>query len=184
MKCPQCETDLNRNNSYVVRTNDETGLRCGSCMYLIDYDAPLFDRNAQGFDPVVVHRGPNGEIRYPGRADAAVPEGYQKVELRTGSEVHAFEREVNAKECSRYERYQEGREAAFADIQGRNRSDLRASMRNMSEFGRDFARAAIEQNNQKTLGSFDPGFHLEAFHYDASNRAGECSERTDWKRRK
>src|SRR4051812_19311335 len=49
-------------------------------------------RSAQAFEPVVVHRDRHGNVRFPGSANAKVPEGFMKVELRTSREVHAFER--------------------------------------------------------------------------------------------
>src|SRR5258708_1278544 len=43
--------------------------------------------------PVVVHVGAGGKVRFPGRSDAKVPRGFNKVELKTLPEIENFERE-------------------------------------------------------------------------------------------
>jgi hypothetical protein len=107
-----------------------------------------------------------------------------RVELRTSAEVHAFEREMNRKESGRYQESQENRERARSVRENRDRAELRSRMASMSPLGRDFARQAIERNNQRSTNSYDPGFHLDAFNNDSSNRDAHRSERTGWKPRK
>src|SRR6185312_3503440 len=184
MTCGYCLAELTRADTYVVRTNETTEVKCGKCTYVLDTYAPLFESAAQQADPTVIARGPNGEIRFLPRTDAPIPEGFMRQELRTLAEKDAFEREVNANERARHESYMENRDRAASMVQERNRSELRARMQHMSQFGKDFARTAIDQNNNRVRGRFDAGFHIESSHYNASNRDGEVSERTNWKRRK
>jgi hypothetical protein len=141
-------------------------------------------RAAQSVDPTVIARGPNGEIRFLGRADAPIPEGFMRVELRNMAEKDAFEREVNRTEYARHQRMTEGRQMAFGEIQRRNRAELRTRMESMSTFGRDLARLAMDRTNNKPVGRFDAGFHIDSSHNNASNREGERSERTGWRTRK
>jgi hypothetical protein len=145
---------------------------------------PADGRFAAGFDPVVIHRDAAGNIRYPANIHAPVPEGYQKVELRTVSEVRRFEAEVNQREHVKADQHHSAREAAFAAAQSIRRSDLRGKMRNMSAFGQDFARHAMERTDSSRPQPRDVGFHLDVFSNDSSNRETHRDARTDWKGRK
>ena len=127
-------------------------------------------QNAQNFDPVVIFRGPKGKVRFPGRANAPTPKGYERVELRTSHEVYKFEREMNAKEISRYHAKQEREERCVEPFRAALRSQLRGHARNFSQYGKDFASLAMSENDNRPRQRYDPGFHLEAFHYDSSNR--------------
>lgn len=121
-------------------------------------------QNAQNFDPVVIFRGKNGKIRFPGRADSPTPKGFVREELRTSHAVHKFEREMNQRELSRYQNRQERTEKCYEPFHASMRSQLRAQMRHFSPYGRDFAETAMRENNNRRRGNFDPGFHIEAFH--------------------
>jgi hypothetical protein len=57
-------------------------------------------------------------------------------------------------------------------------------MRHMSQYGQDFARAAMAANDNRPRGRFDPGFHVEVMHYDSSNREAHRDARTEWRGRK
>lgn len=144
-------------------------------------------RDAQRFSPVVIHRDSAGNVRFPGAPDAAVPAGFEKVELRTVAEVRQFERGMDAKERARFESGQ-AREADFyAERQRRDRAELRVAMQRMTPYGRDFARVAMEENDRKDAGrktSYDPNFHVECFSMDSSNREAYRDERTNWRARK
>lgn len=130
-------------------------------------------RNAQNFDPVVIFRGPKGKVRFPGRSDAPTPQGYERVELRTSHEVHKFEREMNAKEMSKYQNRQEREERCYEPFHSAMRSQLRAHAQHFSQQGRDFAELAMRENNNRPRERFDPGFHIEAFHYNMGRRGGK-----------
>lgn len=130
-------------------------------------------QNAQNFDPVVIFRGPKGKIRFPGRSDAPTPKGYERVELRTSHQVHKFEREMNAKETSLYQAKQEREERCVEPFKSSLRSQLRGYAKHFSQYGRDFVETAIRENNSSRNGTYDPGFHIEAFHYNMGRRGGK-----------
>lgn len=165
---------------------------CGHELHIGDFPfcepggghSPARSVNAALFDPVVIHRDAAGNIRYPANIHAPVPEGYQKVELRTVGEVRRFEAEVNQREHASADQHHSAREAAFAAAQSNRRSDLRGKMRNMSAFGQDFARHAMERTDSSRPQPRDVGFHLDVFSNDSSNREVHRDERTDWKGRK
>ncbi len=143
--------------------------------------------NAQSFDPVVVHRDAEGNIRFPGHTHAPVPPGFQKVELRTVREVRALEREMNHRESARALDHITREEMAFSADRADRRSDLTASMRHMSPFGRDFARVAMQQMDERRRTSRrtgEAGFYVECLTQDSSNRGGQRDASTDWKYRK
>src|SRR5262245_28429608 len=67
-------------------------------------------RNAQSFEPVVVHVDKDGNVRFPGRADAKVPKGYEKRELTTVREVRKFEGQMNERERRKWSQHLENEE--------------------------------------------------------------------------
>jgi hypothetical protein len=46
-------------------------------------------------DKIVVFRGPDGKIRYPGRNDVQPPRGFARIEIRSHAALRQFEREHN-----------------------------------------------------------------------------------------
>jgi phage FluMu protein Com len=184
MICNFCSAELTRADTFVVRTNETVEVKCGKCAAVLDTWIPAREEKAQPTEPTVVHLNAAGEVRFPGRSDAPLPPGFEKVELRTIRERDRFERSINARENGKYAIYMENRERVYAEVERQNRSDLRARMTNMSNLGRDFARVAMERSNNKPRPRFDAGFMIEANHMNASNRGGECSERTGWRRKK
>lgn len=139
---------------------------------------------AAGFDPVVIHRDAQGNFRYPAHVNAPIPEGFQKVELRTTHEVRAFEAEVNQRERAKADMNLSQRESAFSLQQAARRRDLRSDMNHMSEQGRDFARLAMDRTNNRRAVPRDVGFHLDVFSNNSSNREVHRDAKTDWKGRK
>jgi len=136
---------------------------------------------AQPFDPVVVHRDADGNYRFPGSPDAAVPAGFERVELRTTAEVRRFEGDVNRRESERHDEAAARDQGFYGRLQTQNRSDLRAAMRHMTPLGRAVAEEAMRANDEKLRGRFDPGFHVEAFSQDSSNREPQRDETTGWR---
>ncbi len=171
MKCSECGTEL--------QVGDWPF--CGGDQ---NRHVPADGRFAQGFDPVVIHRDAAGNIRYPGAADAPVPAGFQKVELRTMHEVRRFEAEVNQREHAKADQQLSRREAIFSAQQSQRRRDLRTQMERFSPLGRDFAHHAIDKGNNRRAASRDVGFHLDVFSNDSSNREVHRDARTDWRGRK
>lgn len=188
MICPNCEVKLTGKNSLVIRSSgskgNSTSVKCFDCQHEEFVDVPSYVSSAQAGEATVVHRDANGNYRFPGRADAAVPAGYERIELRTVAERDRFEREVNVKERTRWEQLQHGKDMAFGGVRAQNRSDLRTRMQSMSNLGRDFANIAMRHNDNLPRERYEAGFHIESNHWDSRNRLGEKSEHTGWKRRK
>lgn len=139
---------------------------------------------AQSIEPVVVHQAKDGTYRLPGAADAHVPDGYQKVELRTIPEIQRFERAMNTQLRVEAEQVHERRHGITeAELKERHAA-LRQEMAHMTPFGRDFARLAIERANHGRVRNTDPGFYVEALHFNQSNQEVHRDERTDWRPRR
>src|SRR5512146_2376325 len=92
-KCSHCGNLF----EHMVPSDFELAPRCPECKGKSSLVFLPKRQNAQNFDPVVIFRGPKGKVRFPGRANAPTPKGYERVELRTSHEIHKFEREMNAK---------------------------------------------------------------------------------------
>ena len=134
-------------------------------------------------DPVIVHVAKDGQYRFPGAANARVPKGFQKRELRTIREIESFERDVNCKLHAEARQHQENEERYYSDVRSQLRSELRMRMQSMSQQGRDFARAVMSLNDQRRSKPTDPGFHLQVLHFDQTNREHHRDESTGWKRK-
>ncbi len=120
--------------------------------------------------PVVVHLGADGAVRFPANEHAPVPQGFNRVELKTLGEIETFERQVNQKLSSEAALHHEHEEQHFAALRAQLRGELRQRMQTMSPFGRDFAQFCIEENNRRARKKSDVGFHLEVLHFNQSNR--------------
>jgi hypothetical protein len=144
----------------------------------------LRPRRAQNIDPVVVHRAKDGTYRFPGSADAPIPAGYEKVELRTLAEVDAFSKKVNQHDRSIIDRHVERECQQIEALEAQQRPELRAAMQRMTPAQRALAEHAIRVNNSRRPKGFDSGFHLEIREMDASNRDAHRDVRTGWRGRK
>lgn len=155
---------------------------------LYDFELPRVRRgrskDAQPFDPVVVHRDAQGNYRFPGSPDAPVPTGFQRIELRTTEEVRRLERDVNRHESGRHEQAAAREEGFYAGLKSRQRAELRAAMARMSPTGRAFAEEAMRASDDRPRGRFDAEFHVEAFSQDSSNREPQRDASTGWRPRK
>lgn len=127
-------------------------------------------------DPVVVYRAGDGTFRFPGDAHGTQAArydqlGYDRIELRSAQDVRRFESQMNQRELSRAQRRVEIHHAQRAIRERQSRGELYQHMQHFSRVGRDVARAAIARNNAKAAPrAADPGFHVEVFSYDRSNR--------------
>lgn len=130
-----------------------------------------------GSDPVVIHRAPDGSVRFPGNVNAPVPEGFERVELKTTHEKRRFEREINQNEYRKWADAQERKEKFFSEVRKQNRSELFAKMKDLPPFARDLAMAAINERNRKPSAKYEAGFAIEALSMDASNRNSCDDER-------
>lgn len=131
--------------------------------------------------PIVIHLGADGAVRFPGHENAPVPKGFNRVELKTLSEIAAFERQVNRKLTSEAARHIENEERHFESVRARLRGDLRQRMQTMSPFGRAFAQLAIEMNNARKKKKSDVGFHVDILNNNSSSREPHRDQETKWK---
>ena len=166
----------------------DTCSTCGAELHVGDWPycphGSTRERFAQSFDPVVVHRDAEGNIRYPAHVDAPVPAGFQKVELRTIGEIRNFEAEVNLRERAKADQHLSRRERDFSEAQSHRRRELRSRMEHMSPFGADFARLAMERGNNRSSAPRDVGFHIDVFSNNSSNREAYRDAKTEWRGRK
>lgn len=159
-------------------------------------------QTAQRFSPVVIHRDVNGNVRFPGSANAPVPEGYQRVELSTLHEVRQFEKEVNTRDVATADKFREAR-AGFLDGQlkanreavdkiiaggkweGTDEQGRIIERQGMSPRGLKILeqlREASKQKQEQGRKHARPEFFVEAFSRDASNREDHRDESTSWQR--
>ncbi len=131
--------------------------------------------------PIVIHLGADGAVRFPGHENARVPKGFNRVELKTLSEIAAFERQVNQKLSSEAARHIENEERHFEAVRGRLRGELQQQMKTMSPRGRDFAQFVIDENNRRARKKSDVGFQVDILHNDARNREDYRDKETNWK---
>lgn len=125
-------------------------------------------------DAIVVYRGPDGELRVPGTTGGSAMYdklGYTRIELRGVQEGDRFSRQENARQHSLAARRTEMKQAAREAMEKETRSELRARMQSMSTWGRDLARAAMaNSDNRPRERTADPGCHFEVHHYDRGSR--------------
>lgn len=164
---------------------------CGNTLSIGDWPycphSSIYAQSAQHFDPVVIHKDAEGNVRFPGRADAAVPAGFEKVELRTVREVRQFEHDMNVRGRAESEQAAYNRTQTFDREHRMRRSELAQRMPGLSPFSRELAQVAMRQRDARQSSKnkpFDVGFHVEAFSQDSSNRGAHCDESTGWQRRK
>lgn len=150
---------------------------------------PIRHAHAQGFDPVVVHVSASGEYRFPGTTDAAVPEGYRKVEIRTIQEADRVAREVNAQEDSKLRDVQRQSETNRLATRARNREFMDRIRHKLSPAAQQYldrAREYMAEKDQRRANDRprSTNFHFDVFAHDSSNRERYADQRTEWKSRK
>jgi hypothetical protein len=168
---------------------------CSSCnheMEIGDYPfcphESIYVQNSQGFDPVVIHKDAQGNVRFPGSANAPCPPGFQRVELTNVSQIRKLEREVNAKELSRAEGNRQAQKAQSEGERMARREKFKEIVRNFSPKGKRFAEDMMKVRDQRQ-GRLDKritdmGFHVEAFSQNSSNREAHNDAVTGWRGRK
>lgn len=133
-------------------------------------------------DPIVVFRAPDGSFRFPGDAGGTSAtryqrQGFERIELRSATDVRRFESAMNARERSRMARKVERRQELREEREAVTRSELRRLMATMSPRGRAVARAAMTRNDDKPRErTQDPNFHSEVLSFDRSNRVASRDE--------
>ncbi len=144
---------------------------------------------AQAFSPIVIHVSADGQYRFPGSTDAAVPEGYRKVELRTIQEADRVTREVNAREDETLRSVQHQSETSRSLTRARNRAfmdGIRSRLSPQAQQYLDRAReyVALKDRERSNVQPRSTNFYMDVFAHDSSNREGHADERTQWKNRK
>lgn len=120
-------------------------------------------RDASAFrNPVVVFKDKNtGKFIFPGRSDKPTPEGCERIELRNAPEVRNFERKFNEESLRKREIRDIRDELTWGPPRQIMRQELFTKMQSFSNYGRDFARFAIEQSNRQKKPKYDPQFRVE-----------------------
>ena len=140
-----------------------------------------YNSNAQRFDPVVIHRDQAGNVRYPGRSDAPVPEGFMKVELTDFAQVRKFEREMETQQVATSKGWQATRQKFLDGQLKANREAVAAireggtwqgaengvlvERRGLSEKGKRFydrMREASQHRQKQGARAKSPAFYVEA----------------------
>ena len=124
-------------------------------------------------DPVIVYKGPDGQIRFPGDKDhhQYAKKGYERIEIRGAHEMRRFESMMNKVEYSRAARRTEMLQYGREQQQKVLRSALRDRFSSMTRAGRDLAREAMRRNDHKPVErTREAGFHSEVYSYDRGNR--------------
>lgn len=179
-KCKHCGNIFEE----AVPSDFEIAPRCKKCKGKSDMVFLPRGRNAVNFDPVVIFKGPDGKVRFPGRSNSRPPKGYERVELTSVAQVRQFEKHMNKNEFSRWQDKTERDEKMWKPYQQDMRNRLREAMQHMSPQGRDFAEAAMRRNDTAPRKRFDPGFYSEAFSNNAGNRQAWLDRDTDMRGRK
>jgi hypothetical protein len=123
----------------------------------------------QHFDPIVFHESSDGRLRFPGRTDGKVPQGFERKEIRTFREYEAFRRKVDHIEANKIEIANEAEHVFLHMQEAANRPDLRQAMQHMTPQWKAFCQRAIENGNARPR-TFAPNFFVEAMEFDSSNR--------------
>lgn len=136
--------------------------------------------------PLVVWKRPDGTYAIPAQSDAVKPPEYERVELRDAHSVRRVEREIGREHYEKWERAQIGKQMQDEIVTSHNRRELRSVMQQggyivgkdgerrfvppMSAAQRDFARFAMQQNDNKPREKYQGAFFFDALSRDASNR--------------
>jgi hypothetical protein len=132
---------------------------------------------------VVVYRMADGSFRYPAASESLATRNYEReggtrMELRGWAEVRKFESSVNAQERSRIERRIDRQLAHQEHGTSLRRSELYNRMKSMSDGAKSLGRRLIDMNDRKPKPrAYDPGFHVEAYSNNRSNREESRDER-------
>lgn len=129
--------------------------------------------HAQRFNPVVVHRDAQGNLRFPGNANSLVPAGYEKVELTTVQQVRDLEHRMNAKDKIAADKFRSARQSLTDGQLKENRRVMDTLVSQFSPKGKAFyaaMRRASEAKQQLGPKHTNPEFVVDAFSNNQSNR--------------
>jgi hypothetical protein len=169
VRCPTCEAEYEIFR-HTVEVEDvplcEKG--CGPCERIYKYQRP---HSYEGLrESVVVYRNPDGSYGIPGTRDARIPEGSERIELRTAADVRRVERHMTNTEYSKFVAKQESEERTMGALQAERRAQLRDMAKNFSQKGKDFAQLAMKMNDAAPRKKFQTNVMFDAFSNNAGNR--------------
>lgn len=168
--------------SSVICEHVVNGSPCGKVAPRV-FLSPATARDAQPIEPIIVYKKDDGTYLYPGDSNPRKYEGCQRVELRTLGEVRAVTREQDRLDRETWDQTQIAKEIQ----EGPARRERRAALmdRLTTQFGRDFARVAIEAAERRRMGkSYSPSNFYEVAEYDRSNREPQNDRSTGWRDRR
>lgn len=127
-----------------------------------------------------------GQVLFPGHKNDQPPPGFEARHINNSLERDNFYRFMDQQLRDERDKYASIEQAHFEYAQEQNRRELRSLMESMSPQERDLAMAAIEEGNKAQLffnQNYDPGFHIEAWEYEMSNRRPHNDAETNWRDR-
>jgi hypothetical protein len=152
---------------------------------------PLYERNAQRFDSIVVWASNSDpeKFSFPGQSNEPVPQGYHRVEITNLREADRFVSRMNAIERAKMEAARDLNYQALDERTKRRREDTWARIRGNPKAEALF-RAAMDwadrrrDEKRSRHRNLDPHFHVNVLSFDSGNRNSYASARTGWKERK
>jgi hypothetical protein len=130
---------------------------------------------------IVVHKDPRtGKYRFPPRADAPVPPGFEKVEVDNMGHARRVEREMAEIARKDLSEKVEGRRVVHDAMHANGVRELSEMKGGFSNRGRRFADYAIQETTRKQLAKptrvTAPDVGFDALNYNKSNREGHRDE--------
>ena len=174
VKCPTCgnESEIFRHVSQMddPMPNCENGCDWAPVERIYVYQRPHSYRTGQILS--VVYQNPDGSIGVLGHRDGRIPEGSQRIEIRSAADAQRVSKQMTDEQYRKFTQKQEREEQQFGAYHSAQRAELRRQMQGFSERGKDFARAAMKQNDEAPRKRFQTNVVFDAFENNASNRDG------------
>ncbi len=99
-----------------------------------------------------------------------MPDECVRVEVQATHDKRRIVAAMDREEREKAEQVFIGKQMLHERDESARRRELRSKMEHMSPAQRDFAKFAMDKNNQKGLRKDVPAFYLQALEYDATNR--------------
>ena len=127
-------------------------------------------RTYDQLDTLVCYKRPDGTYGVVANKGARIPEECERVEVRETWQKRQIEKEIDREHREKWERTQIGKQMLAEQASTVNRSELRDKMQHMSAKSRDFAKFAMDQNNNRPREKYKGTFVFEALSQNSSNR--------------